>query len=42
MECIQQKENLKGVPKKMFIKEMCEVRIFFNTTSCPMDKINRN
>ena len=29
-------------PQKMSVFEMGEVRVFSNTPSCPMDKINRN
>ena len=34
--------NVHGVPKKMFVFEMSEVRIFWNTPSSSMDKINGN
>ena len=34
--------NVQGASKKMFVFEMSEVRIFWNTPSCSMDKINRN
>ena len=33
---------LQGVPRKTPVSEMGEVRIFFNTPSCPMDKISRH
>ena len=32
---------IQGVPKKTLLSEMGEVRIFLNTASCHMDKINR-
>ena len=32
---------VQGVPKKTLLSEMGEVRIFLNTASCHMDKINR-
>ena len=33
--------KVQGVPKKTLLSEMGEVRIFLNTASCHMDKINR-
>ena len=33
--------GVQGVPKKTLLSEMGEVRIFLNTASCHMDKINR-
>ena len=33
--------DLQGVPKKMFIKEMGQDRIFLNTPSFSMDKMRR-
>ena len=38
---LAQDSNLQGVPKKMFIKEMGQDRIFLNTPSFSMDKMRR-
>ena len=34
-------EHIQGVPKKMFLSEMLQGRIFLNTPSFSMDKMRR-